>query len=1128
MSVPGGCGVMILRTTGSALATKRWRWNPTLRQWSKRSYEAGAFFLAEEQPVASLAELADVLERIGQDPRAFIVRGALLDAAREQLARVPPRPIRRRKYAKGSMPPMFTETLRRWMMIDIDKWPLPGWADLADDPDTVIDHTIHALLPPEFHDAECWWQLSASAGFAAGMLNCHLFFWLSEPAANAHIKAVLQQHAPGVDCTPFNAVQPHFIAAPVIEGGPDPIPRRTGWRRGTEKVVTLPLLIPNWRPSRPTATDSMVGGFPGSIADVLAKLGHGEGRQGFHAPLRAATLRYARESVRYGGRDDELFIRQLRRAIRSAPRRPDSGVEDHCEEGYLRRLIAGAFHLLLAEPDVEAIPPHCAAVRQGVEHARIDLIRHIREYLDRTLEWHGNPSLEPESQPPEHAALKAAVALGKSSGLRDSLGTWIAKAKAHSLPHRVLVLVQTHKLSGEIFVAMMRLDLNVAVVRGREAEVPGTGNPESNILPDRMCLNLPAVEDALRIGEDVERAACGGRTKGAPKCPNYNDCQYQKQKESARKADIVIATHQFLFQQLPAEVGTKLGLVVVDEAWWQAGVQPDREVRLSGFADEPLQQPVLRDAGLGMVMSLGETNDLHALSAKTEKAFNVTPDGQLVSKEAVLAAGLTAEDCALAAKLEWRREISGAIYPGMPPRARAEAVKKAVGNAVIPRRSAIWKALEELLRGDATQTGRLQMGRKGDAEGAGRVVLLHSRREIREGIAALPILLLDATLPEAVVRHFLPQMRLLADVQAHAPHMRVHQIVGGWGKTSLVPSSNAALEENERRKGRLGQLADFVRLNSGGNALVVTYEAVESYFRGPGVRTGHFNAIAGLDRFRDVRSLFVIGRPLPDPQSVLSLARAVTGRPIAAEAGHTETRGALMEDGTGAAIDVRVYADPDLDAIRAAITDAEVVQAIGRGRGVNRTAETPLDVFVFADVVLPLPVTRLVRWEDIRPNVLERMAARGAVLLSPSDASKAYPDLFLTPDAARMALKRGEEGISRTSPYVGSSLGECSGNRLVEVSYRPPGRGQQNRRALVQAEHLPGFREWLEKMLASPLATFEIAAPPAPARPMPARDTPATHATTATLPDASPSALRPQAVNRRAILAPTHFSCSRA
>jgi len=38
-------------------------------------------------------------------------------------------------------------------------------------------------------------------------------------------------------------------------------------------------------------------------------------------------------------------------------------------------------------------------------------------------------------------------------------------------------------------------------------------------------------------------------------------------------------------------------------------------------------------------------------------------------------------------------------------------------------------------------------------------------------------------------------------------------------------------------------------------------------------------------------------------------------------------------------------------------------QEIRRIRRIRRTADDPVDVFLFADVVVSLPVTRLVRWE---------------------------------------------------------------------------------------------------------------------------------------------------------------------
>ena len=302
--------------------------------------------------------------------------------------------------------------------------------------------------------------------------------------------------------------------------------------------------------------------------------------------------------------------------------------------------------------------------------------------------------------------------------------------------------------------------------------------------------------------------------------------------------------------------------------------------------DEPLQHPVLTKdqvSAKSFRYSTNElaTNDLHVLSAKAQAAFEGIPDGEFVSRHIVLAVGLTADDCAEAIKLEWRRRREGAVYPGQSPEARKQGVHDAAGNLAIPRRAGIWEALRELLAGSEAHTGRLQLASRSDKEGPYRAVLLHTLASIRDDIAALPILLLDATMPERVVRHYLPNLTVLAEVKAAAPYMNVHQVVGGWGKTSIVPSPKATPEENRRRVGLVGELVDFVHLNSGGNSLVVTYEAIEERFVGvQGVRTGHFNAISGLDVYGDVRSLFVIGRPLADARHLRDGALALTGRPF--------------------------------------------------------------------------------------------------------------------------------------------------------------------------------------------------------------------------------------------------------
>ena len=1087
-AAPTSCGLTVLRTVRDYLATKQWRFADG--QWGKVSYEAGAYFKPTEHVVDDLDGLVEVLDKVRRDPRAFVVRGELAPWAREQIAAEPGGVIRRRKHKKDNIEPPLVETDRRWIMIDVDNWPLPTWADLVDDPAGAIDTAVYALLPEAFHDAECWWQLSASAGcFSPGMLKAHLFFWLSEPANNLHIKAVLKQHAPGVDTSPFNAAQPHYVADPIINGGPDPIPQRTGWRKGLEKAVVLPELIAVARPATVEgATPPRVKGTV--IQRAIATLGHGEGRDGFHGPITKAIMGYALQSARRGDRNDGGFKDWIRDRIRSAPCRPGGDVErPYCEEYYLQSSIDGAFALVAGSEEIQTMRPHHKPAVETVGEARDAVARHIKGFFNRAQAWHSLLPADQAEQPAEHAAIAVSTGVGKSTKARAELAEYIGKAKAAGRPHRILWLVPHHRLGAETLKDMEGLGLRVAGLYGRDADVPSTGCADDDERPQKVCLNLDAVDDALSIGADVERSVCGSGRDGEPACPYRSECFYQQQKKVVASADVVVAAHNSLFHRLPKIIRKDLGLVVADEAWWQIGLRPNGASRLATFAEEPTTQPVLKRRAKGDTRrpapDMEATNDLHVYALRAQKAFAAVADGELVNRQAVVDAGLSAEDCTEAAKLEWQRKVEGVIFPGMAPAARKQAIVEALGNAAIPRRAGTWHALADLLNGTETHTGRLQIGIKPETEGpASRVVLLHSRADIREEITDLPILYLDATMRADVVRHYLPRLSVLATVVAAAPHMRCHQITGGWGKTTLVQSDKAAPAENRGRARTVAELRDFVRANSGGNALVVTYKAIEQQFTEPGIQTGHFNAMSGLDVYRDVRSLFIIGRPLPDAYELRTMGLALTGRPIAPETGQKEAFGALMADGTGVGINVRAYANPDLEALRVAITESEVMQAIGRGRGVNRDAASPLDVFILADVALPLPLTRLAAWNSVCPDVLMRMAARGVLLTGPTDAQRAYPDLFPTAEAARKALKRAEDGGDLADISLRYSfLGDCPVNHLIRVDYRPAGRGQQDRVAYARISRLPELRTWLETVCGAPLARYDVAPVPEPPRP---------------------------------------------
>jgi hypothetical protein len=141
------------------------------------------------------------------------------------------------------------------------------------------------------------------------------------------------------------------------------------------------------------------------------------------------------------------------------------------------------------------------------------------------------------------------------------------------------------------------------------------------------------------------------------------------------------------------------------------------------------------------------------------------------------------------------------------------------------------------------------------------------------------------------------------------------------------------------------------------------------------------------------------------------------------------------------------------EAIRWQICEGEVVQAIGRGRGINRSTDTPLDVIVMTDVILPMKVTRLLTATDLDPSPRERMLAAGGVAFdNPTHASRAYPQIWKSGNCASTAFtrdaKRGRNdhrGVLH-SPIESVLIGECS-TPLHRLVYRVASAGQKDAEA---------------------------------------------------------------------------------
>ena len=179
------------------------------------------------------------------------------------------------------------------------------------------------------------------------------------------------------------------------------------------------------------------------------------------------------------------------------------------------------------------------------------------------------------------------------------------------------------------------------------------------------------------------------------------------------------------------------------------------------------------------------------------------------------------------------------------------------------------------------------------------------------------------------------------------------------------------------------------------------------------------------------------------------------------------------------------------------------MQALGRSRAVNRTAANPVEAFVMLDdMTLPIPIDALAHVSDVEPNEIDEMMARGLVPEWPADAARLHPDLFKDRKAADYRYRRdgrvpamfaatsySENGrtsaagsynsFGRTSArgepndainiYSYSAFGLTS----VQCRFKPTGRGQRERRALLSAEMVPQARTRIETALGA-LASFEV------------------------------------------------------
>ena len=695
--------------------------------------------------------------------------------------------------------------------------------------------------------------------------------------------------------------------------------------------------------------------------------------------------------------------------------------------------------------------------------------------------------------------LVAPTGSGKSTATLAAAVDYVTKHPGKT----VAILVPRHKLGDELIERLQQEhpggNYTAAVWRGRHADNPNHPHPEhpGKFIP--MCQRGDEAEEVEKAVLDVEHTLCKrGRGDKTIKCPFYDSCAYQLQKEQVKAANIIFAAHECIVHEMPTALGD-VSRVIIDENPLDAlmfGVDindqvtlkldtlrtplPVNEDKLSRFYSKLLGEAreAVYDALDPLVM---ETNSHQGVAVPREnlEPFIATPwQGDVAHPLMPRCVGL--DDIIDLAKyppremrnLTWRGKVEPDIRPNMSKAQLKAKLQEAAGNTTIKIEVMLWELIAAVHSHDPY--GRIQLHRDKD----GRFIRMVGLRTLAQGWD-VPTLICDATGDGELLRAIWPRL------EEPEPH--------GWEQLSRPPSvrvlqcvdraiSKLAVAVEGKNRKKLEQKIEGARqlyaavlmkaLQYGGADVgVIIYKSTREWiekncFIPSWLKFMHWGDVTGTNTLQRVRALFVIGRPLASAEDVTRQAEALFGAYISQRAYAVRRKQGqipIVPDAAGNnTIRVDVWEHPHRigERLRRQITEGSIIQAIGRARAGLRSPNEPLDIHLWTDVPVPeLGPVEPVLWSELEAGVGGVMLAmKGCQLGNIADAVRVFEGLF-TADALKKARARGA-GMNEATPA------------LTRVFYQRAGAGCKPTDAMF-LKGVTDPRGWLEERL-GPLTWFAM------------------------------------------------------
>jgi hypothetical protein len=600
-------------------------------------------------------------------------------------------------------------------------------------------------------------------------------------------------------------------------------------------------------------------------------------------------------------------------------------------------------------------------------------------------------------QNPSRSAISCSTGTGKTEAMIAGIvGFLRIEATA-----RVVIAVPTHKLG-----AGLAGRINTAHGSEVAAEWYGTDHPDPLAPDEKMCRLAEAAKELISLGGKLQ-LLCSRRGEQMEYCPHHpavvgaKGCGYHRQQtlEVRNRTRVWIIPATLLSTAPP--VGLKrvaqliegdFDLLVIDEAPW-----------FNLLPNEPLKLPLEWLSPEWWAVQKSRASDYQKRSAiDSLTKIHSALAGHMLGE--IPAAALTSADIAWAEVWSTRRSIwkfkvdlRALVGPGLKHRRLKTAL-----DDIAPRNQRVLAVAEALHFIMLHISGRLApSGIELTEENGTRYLRLRRPQDINHAWLKAPTLYLDAADVGSfeIAKAWLPDLDLKVDAKAKAPHMRVTQLVDSpMAYRKLVartPAEQTTAQNNREKVARTvsGRGADGLVICP--KELRLDWEQSKSL--PPGWMVWNFGAIRGRDEAREVPQLVIVSRPLPSPAEAEIMAETIFERRVerlpTGEWYPKAPVGRLMADGTGRRALALRHPDPLVEAVRFAVCEGELLQAVGRGRGVRRTAATPLDVLILTDVPTPIPVDALTTWKGLRDTgPLELLAAKGVVPLDYAGLSQRWPD----------------------------------------------------------------------------------------------------------------------------------------